>query len=56
MNLFRYLFGMALLALTSVALVLGLALLCVWEARQIVRLTRELLLARVPACRATCDR
>jgi hypothetical protein len=56
MKFLMSLLGIAAFLLTSVSLILGLALLCVWEARQIVRMTNELLRVSAPACRATCDR
>jgi hypothetical protein len=56
MDLLRHLFGIAFILLTSVALILALAIICLLEARYIVRITNELLLVRGSACRATCDR
>jgi hypothetical protein len=56
MEFLMSLLGIAAFLLIGIAIVLGLALLCLWEARQIVRLTSELLRLGTPASRATCDR
>jgi hypothetical protein len=60
MDLVRVAFGIVFAALAYVAVVLGMAILCRYETRLIVRLVNELAPAPAAqpdaACRATCDR
>jgi hypothetical protein len=59
MELVRAVFGIALLTVSSVAVVLGMAIVCLYEARLIKRLVHQLAPATTQpdaACRATCDR
>ena len=58
MELVRVVFGIVFAVLGYLAVVLGMAILCLYETRLIVWLAKHLAPTTrpAPACRATCDR